>query len=325
MKAIRCHQYGEPDVLQLEEVDTPVPGPRQVLIRVKAAGVNYADVMRRRNMYVQHTPLPFIPGSEVAGEIVAVGPEVKSVKEGDRVVTLLGPKCSGYAEYVIGYEPMLIPIPEGLDEVQAAALPLQGLTAYHILKTSGQVKPGETVLVHAAAGGVGTLSVQLAKHFGATVIATASTEEKLALARSLGADHTINYTAADWDRQVLELTGGKGVDVILEMVGGEVFQKNLGILATFGRMVVFGAASMQRGVLEPFRLMNKCQSVVGFLLTPVVERPDLYRPSLQELLQLVKEGRLKLQIGGAFPLEQAAEVHRMLEGRQTTGKLVLIP
>ncbi|MFO7264329.1 MAG: alcohol dehydrogenase [Bacillaceae bacterium G1] len=325
MRAIRFHEYGEPEVLRLELVETPTPGPQQVLIRVRAAGVNYADVMRRRNMYVQHTPLPFIPGSEVAGEVVAVGPGVRSFKEGDRVVTLLGPKCSGYAEYTIGYEPMLIPIPEGLDMVQAAALPLQGLTAYHILKTSAKVLPGETVLVHAAAGGVGTLAVQLAKIFGAKVIATASTEEKLALARSLGADHTVNYTSPDWDKQVLELTNGAGVDVILEMVGGEVFRKNLGILAEFGRMVVFGAASKERATLEPFRLMNKCQSVIGFLLTPVVRRPELYWPSLNELLQLVKDGRLKLQIGGTYPLEQAALVHRLLEGRQTTGKLVLVP
>lgn len=325
MRAVRFHEYGGPDVLKLELVETPTPGPQEVLIRVKAAGVNYVDVLRRRNRYLQPTPLPFIPGCEVAGEVVAVGPRVRSFQRGDRVAALLGPKCAGYAEFAVGYEPLLVAVPDGMDMVQAAALPLQGLTAYHVLKTMARVMPGETVLVHAAAGGVGTLAVQLAKLFGARVIATASTDEKLALARSLGANHAVNYTSADWDRQVLELTDGAGVDVILEMVGGAVFQKNLELLAPFGRMVVYGAAGGERAALEPYRLMDQCRSVIGFLLAAIVRRPELYWPSMHELLRLVKEGRLKLQIGGTFPLEQAPLVHRLMENRRTVGKLVLVP
>jgi NADPH2:quinone reductase len=280
--------------------------------------------MRRRDRYLVGQKFPFTPGSEVAGTIVEVGEEVENASEGDRVVTLLN--TGGYAEYAVAPAASLIPIPETLGSVEAAAVPLQGLTAYHVIKTSGALKEGESVLVHAAAGGVGTLAVQMARLLGAgRVIATAGSPEKLDLARSLGADILIDYTAADWPEKVMEATDGEGADVILEMVGGDFPEKNLGCLATFGRMVVYGAASGDRGRLVPGALMNGCQSVVGFWLVPITQRPELLVPSLEQVLGWIASGDLKLTIGAEYPLERAAEAHADLEGRKTTGKLILRP
>ena len=324
MKAILVEEFGEPDVLQYVDVERPSPGEREALIEVRSAGVNYADTMRRRNQYVVPQDLPFIPGAEVAGTVAEVGDRVEGVAAGDRVVTLLG--MGGYAQYAVAPERGLIPLPEGLDFDHAAAIPLQGLTAYHCIKTSGALKEGESVLVHAAAGGVGTLSVQMAKLLGAgTVIATASSDEKLDLARSLGADVLIDYTEEDWPEGVREATEGKGADVILEMVGSDFPEKNLGCLNVFGRMVVFGAASRERGTIVPAALMRRCHAVVGFYLPEVMRRPDLFVPSLQEVLGWISSGKLKLTIGGTYPLASAAEAHSALEGRQTTGKLLLNP
>ncbi|MED4924969.1 zinc-binding dehydrogenase, partial [Anoxybacillus geothermalis] len=213
-----------------------------------------------------------------------------------------------------------------LDVRRAAALPVQGLSAYHILTTMWRLEEGETVLVHAAAGGVGTLAVQLAKRFGAkTVIATASTEEKRALAARLGADVTIDYTKDGWAAEVMEATDGRGVDVALEMVGGDVFHQTLDCLAPFGRLVVYGAASGEMTRLNPVRLMAKNWSVVGFFLPQVMRKRALYERSLRDLLAWVRDGSLELTIGGVYPLERAAEVHRLLQGRKTSGKLLLVP
>jgi len=324
MKAIQVSEFGESDVLELVEVEKPSPSEGEVLIEVKAAGVNYADTMRRRNQYLEETPLPFVPGSEVAGVAAEVGADVEDVSEGDRVVTLLG--IGGYAGYVAAPARNLIPIPEGMDFDEAAAIPLQGLTAYHVLKTSGMLEEGESVLVHAAAGGVGTYAVQMAKLMGASlVIATASTQEKLDLAKNLGADLLINYTEEDWPDQVLEATNGEGADVILEMVGGDFIQKNLECLAAFGRMVVYGSASGDRGALTPMDLMLYNQVVAGFYLPRLMTRPELFGPSLEEVLGWLSSGDLQLTIGARYPLEQASEAHDALEGRQTTGKIVLNP
>ncbi len=324
MKAIRVEEFGEPEVLQYVDVERPEPGEEEVLIEVRSAGVNYADTMRRRNQYVESQDLPFTPGSEVAGTVAEVGEGVEDVSIGDRVVSLVG--TGGYAEYAVASARGLIPLPEGLDFDSAAAIPLQGLTAYHCIKTSGALKDGESVLVHAAAGGVGTLSVQVAKLLGAgTVIATASSEEKLDLARSLGADVLIDYTEEDWPERVREATEGKGADIILEMVGSDFPQKNLKCLNVFGRMVVFGAASRERGTIVPAALMKRCQAVVGFYLPQIMRRPDLFVPSLKEVLAWISTGDLQLTIGGTYPLESTAEAHADLEGRQTTGKLLLNP
>ena len=325
IKAITVEEFGEPEVLRYEDVERPAPGEGEVLIEVRSAGVNYADTMRRRDQYLVPQELPFTPGSEVAGVVSEVGEGVENASVGDRVVSLLD--SGGYAEYAVAPAGSLIPLPEGLDFDDAAAVPLQGLSAYHILKTSGSLKEGESVLVHAAAGGVGTLAVQMAKLMGAgMVIATASTREKLDLAKFLGADVLVNYTEDDWPEKVLEATDGEGVDIILEMVGGDEFlQKNLQCLAVFGRMVVYGAASGEMGSIVPAGLMNNCHSVVGFWLIQVASRPDLFIPSLQEMLGWISSGDLKLILGGAYPLEEAEKAHSDLEGRKTTGKLILNP
>jgi NADPH:quinone reductase len=324
MKAVQLQKFGGPEVLEIVEIDRPVPTGREVLIEIKAIGVNYADTARREGQYVVKTPLPFIPGAEIAGVVTAVGEKVTSVKPGMRVVTLI--ESGGYSEFALADERSLIPIPEQLDFQNAAALPLQGLSAYHVLKTMGRLEKGETVLVHAAAGGVGTLSVQLAKLFGAgKIIATASSSEKLELARKMGADVLINYTESNWVEQVLEATGGKGVDVALEMVGGDVFNNTLKCLATFGRLVVFGAASGEQSRMYPSSLMARNQSVIGFFLPQIMRKPELLQTSLVELLTYLGEGKLKLTIGGVFPLVEAANVHVLLQSRKTTGKLILEP
>lgn len=324
MKAVQFQEYGGPEVLEVIEIERPIPIGREVLIEIKTIGVNYADTARREGQYVVKTPLPFIPGAEIAGVVAAVGEKVTTVKPGTRVVTLI--ESGGYSEFALADERSLIPLPEQLDFRNAAALPLQGLSAYHVLKTMGRLEKGETVLVHAAAGGVGTLAVQLAKLFGAgKIIATASSAEKLELARQMGADVLINYTESTWVEQVLEATGGRGVDVALEMVGGDVFNKTLKCLATFGRLVVFGAASGEQSKMYPSSLMARNQSVIGFFLPQIMRKPELLQPSLVELLTYLGEGKLKLTIGGVFPLEDAANVHRLLQSRKTTGKLILEP
>ena len=324
MKAVTVEEFGEPDVVRYEEVEKPSPGENEVLIETKSAGVNFADTMRRRNQYVERQTLPFTPGSEVAGVVSEIGDGVHDVSIGDRVVTLLG--TGGYAEYVVAPASNVIPIPDELGFDEAAAIPLQGLTAYHCIKTSGALRPGESVLVHAAAGGVGTLAVQMAKLLGAgTVIATASNAEKLDLAKSLGADVTIDYTEDGWVEKVREATGGQGADIILEMVGGEFLKQNLKCLNVFGRMVVFGAASGERGSIVPVDLMKRCHAVVGFYLPQIMRRPDLFGPSLKEVLAWISSGEVKLTIGGAYPLENAAQAHADLEGRRTTGKIILNP
>lgn len=317
-------KYGSPDVLQLVTIEKPQIGEKEVLIQVKAIGVNYADAARREGKYVIPTELPFIPGAEIAGEIIEVGAKVERFKPGMRVVSLI--ESHGYAEYAVAPEAGLAIVPESVDFTDAVALPLQGQTAYHVLKTMGRLQEGETVLIHAAAGGVGTLAVQLAKIFGAgKIIATASTDEKLELAKKLGADVLINYTEKDWEDQVREVTDGKGVDVALEMVGGEFFQKTLRCMAPFGRLVIFGAASGEQSQLYPGQLMKRNQSVIGFFLPQIMRDPALYRSSFEELLGYVADGRLKLVIGGVYPLEEAPKVHRLLQGRQTIGKQILIP
>lgn len=324
MKAIQFKEYGGPSVLEKVEVDRPELGEGEVLLKVHAIGVNYADTARREGAYVVPTPLPFIPGAEVAGIVEEVGEGVSRVSKGDRVVTLIG--SGGYAEFVKAKESTLIPIPNEVADETAVALPLQGLTAYHILTTMGRLEKGETVLVHAAAGGVGSLAVQLAKHFGAgNVIATASSEEKLKLARDLGADHAINYTHPNWREEVLEATDGRGVDVALEMAGGDIFQETVKCMRAFGRVVVYGVASGDPAQMYPSGLMNRNLSVIGFFLPQIMKKPVLFEKSLNHLLKMIKTGELKLTVGGVFDLDEAAHVHEVMQARKTKGKLVLKP
>ena len=324
MKQIKFEQYGGPEVLQWTDEEKPNPGANEVIVEVKAIGVNYADTARREGQYVVPTKLPYVPGSEIAGIIVGAGTNVKRFKKGMRVVALI--ESHGYSEYVAVDERILTPVPDDVDFEQAVALPLQGLSAYHILKTMGRLEAGEDVLIHAAAGGVGSIAVQLAKIFGAgKIIATASTAEKLEHAKQLGATHLVNYSEEGWVEKVKEITGGKGVDVALEMVGGEVFNQTVKCLAPFGRLVIFGAASGEQATFHPGQLMKRNQSVIGFFLPQIMRKSELYQSSFKELLEYMESGQLKLTIGGTYPLEEAAEVHRLLQGRKTIGKLVLKP
>ena len=323
MKAIQFTEYGGPEVLKTIEIDKPKPGPTEVLIEIHAIGVNYADTARREGQYVVPTKLPFIPGAEIAGVIVEAGEEVTNVNIGSRVVTLI--ESGGYAEYaVVDSRNVTVMLKEDIDFKQAVSLPLQGLSAYHILKTMGCITNDDTVLIHAAAGGVGTLAVQLAKLFGARkVIATASTDEKLDLAKSLGADVCINYTNEGWHKEVLEATEGRGVNLALEMVGGDVFKDTLKCLAPFGKVVIYGVASGEQAVMHPSSLMAKNQSVIGFFLPQIMRKRELFMRSIRELFDYLEEGKLQLIIGETYPLEEAAKVHELMQSRKTSGKIIL--
>ncbi len=326
MQVIRFHEYGEPSVLQSEEMERPEPGKGEVLIKIEAVGLNYADTRRRRNSYLVKTPVPYILGGEIAGTIEALGPETPAgLAVGGRVLALV--ETGGYAQYAVVNARQLFPLPDALSYTDAVTIAVQGMTSYEIIKMSGQLQEGESVLVHAAAGGVGIYSVQLAKLLGAgQVIATASTEAKLELARSLGADTLVNYTEPDWAKKVKGATGGRGADIILEMVGGEVFNQSLTCLAPYGRMVVFGAASDVLPTLNPIQLMYRNQSVIGYWLTySLTRRPQQFAAGLQTLMGWVAEGKLKTVVEQTFPLAEAAAAHTALEGRGTVGKLVLLP
>lgn len=322
MKAIRIHETGGPEVMHLEEVEIPTPAQGEVLIKVAAAGINYADIAQRRGAYLTRTRTPMTLGFEVSGTIEALGPQTSAPPAGTRVIAFVE---GGYAEYAIASSSTIIPIPETLDFPHAAAFAVQGLTAYQTLRESGRLQTGESVLVQAAAGGVGTLAVQLAHLMGAgKVIGTASNEQKLELVRRLGADAAINYTQDDWVEQVKKATGGRGVDIVLEVVGGTVTDQALQTLAPFGRLVVIGAASGERAQFSAIQLMYKNLSVVGYWLTAWMSRPDRIAAATLDLMQYLATGNLQIIVGQTYPLADAAEAHRAITDRRTTGKVVLL-
>lgn len=323
MKAIRMHTLGGPEVLRYEEVPAPQVGEGQMLIKVAAAGVNYADLSRRKGTYARQIPLPFILGSEVAGTIVQVGPGVDGFKAGDRVMAW--PGRGGYAEYVAAPAVSVYAIPSTLSFEQAAGMPVVFLTAYHLLKTCAHVRPGETVLVQAAASGVGTIAVQLAKLWGARVIATASTDDKLKRVQELGADILINYRECDFAAEVRTLTDQRGVEIVLECVGGEVLTKSLTCLAPMGRLIIYGRASGTLPMLDPAQILTHNIAVIGLHLGMPPWRPEMHRDPMQELLGLVQAGQVKPIVDRAFPLTDAAAAHQYLADRRTMGKVVLIP
>lgn len=324
MKAVRFHKLGGPEVLVYEEVELPVPGAGQVLLKVEAAGVNFADAARRSGRYPFPSPLPCIPGGEVFGPVEAVGQGVDKSLVGHRFYAFSD--SGGYAQYALAATSRLIPEPPGVLPALGLALLVQGLTAALILKRSARLKRGESVLVEGAAGGVGVLALQLAKLYGAgTVIGAASTEAKRRLARALGADVTVDYTASDWPERVKEATAGQGVNVVLEMTGGKVFEQAFSCLAPFGRCVVYGMASGVPGAVPLPRMLPANQELIGFFLGGFFSEPKLIPALFAELADFVREGRLKLEAGDALPLAQAAEMHRRLEGRLTTGKCLLLP
>jgi len=315
MKAIRVHEFGSAEKLTLDEIEIPQPKADEVLIKVAAAGINYADTMMRAGNYLTRPELPVTLGYEAAGTIKEVGENVTNFQAGQRVLATA--LSGGYAEYATAKAHGTIPIPDELGFGEATALLVQGLTALGLLN---ETKAGQTILVHAAAGGVGTLLVQLAKHKGLKVIGTASTEQKLELISKLGADAGVNYNESDWTNEVLRATDGKGADWIIEMVGGEIVGQNLKVLAKNGTMWIYGAASGEDFRVSVLSLMHKNHTVRGYwLMNETVENRIAFT---KELLGHIRAGRLQIQVT-EFPLEQAAQAHRAIEGRKTTGKVVL--
>jgi NADPH2:quinone reductase len=322
MKAIQIKEVGGPEVMDLAELPVPEPKASEAVVKLAASGVNFIDVYQREGRY--KVALPFVLGQEGAGTVTAVGGDVKSVKVGDRVAwtSVLG----AYAEYAAVPPERLVPVPAGVTDRQAAAALLQGMTAHYLAYDTYPLKRGETALVHAAAGGVGLLLVQMAHQIGARVIATVSTEEKAKLAREAGADAVILYTQADFEAETKRLTDGKGVDVVYDSVGRTTFEKGLNVLRPRGMMVLYGGSS---GAVPPFDLI--ALSVKGSLF---VTRPTLghYTLTREELLArsgavfgMMAAGNLKLRIEHVYPLAEAQRAHRDLEGRKTTGKLLLVP
>lgn len=321
MKAVVFVKVGGPEVMKIAEVPKPEVKPGTVLIKVRAAGINFADTLFRNGQYVMQPQLPDTPGLEAAGEIDAVGAGVTNLKVGQRVAAL-GSKM--YAEYAIAPATQVIPIPDSLSFENAAAVPVQVLTAWHMLHTAHQTTPGQTVLVHSAAGGVGIVAVQIAKAAGARVIGTVSSDSKAALAKEYGADEVINYATKDFAAEANRITGGRGVDLILDAVGSTL-DRGITCLGPFGHLILYGRSGGMPEPLNLFRLFDKSTKVSGFTLYTVGAAPDVMRRGIEESFKLIAEGKVRLLVGRSFPLAQAAEAHKFMESRQSTGKLVLIP
>jgi NADPH:quinone reductase len=322
MKAILFDQLGGPEVLKLGDAPKPEVRPGWVLIKNHAVGINFADNFFRQGQYLIKPKLPDTPGLEAAGVVEAVGPGVAHVKPGMRV-TAIGTKT--YAEYCVASGNQVMPLPDFVNFEEGAAFPIQTLTAYHMLHTSHQTTPGQTVLVHSAAGGVGIVAVQLAKAAGARVIGTVSSDSKTNLVREYGAEAVINYATQDFAEEVMKLTDGKGVDLILDAVGKPTLEKGLSCLAPFGHLILYGRAGGPPDPVNLMSLFQKSLKVSGFVLYTVSAMPDKHREGIEKSFQLMQQGKLKMLVGKTFPLAQAAEAHRYMESRQSVGKLVLIP
>jgi NADPH2:quinone reductase len=315
MRAIQISEFGGPEVLRLVELPKPQPGPGDLLIKVSRAGLNFADTHMRTNSYVRPAELPLVPGSEVAG-----------IREdtGERVVALVGD--GGYAEWATAPRALVHPIPDQLDDATALAIVIQGLTAWHLYRTAAKLADGECVVVHSAAGGVGSLAVQLGRPLGAgRVIATASNAAKRELALELGADAAIDSETDGLRERLLEANEGQPVDVVFEMAGGSAFDQSYAALAHFGRLVVCGIASQQPNEVRTGSLLRHSRAVVGFYLFHVFERPGMFAAGLDDLFARAARGELRAVIGATYPLGQAAQAHVDLRERRTTGKLLLDP
>jgi NADPH2:quinone reductase len=306
-------RFGGPEVLELVELERPEPGAGEVLIRVALAGVNFADTHRRTDSYVARTTLPLVPGLEVAG---------RREDTGERVVALCG--AGGYAEYAVAPEDRCFPIPGGVDDATALAMLVQGCTAWHLYRTSAHLAPGESVAIGAAAGGVGSLAVQLGHQLGARrVIALASTEAKLELARELGADAVVLGDADGLTERIIEANNGQGVDAVFDSGGGAAFEAMRRALAPLGRIVTYGIASQEQNEIRTGQLLRHSQAVIGFWLWHCVDRPGMLAEALRDLFERAAGGSLRAQIGGIYPLSEASQAQVDLSARATTGKLVL--
>jgi NADPH2:quinone reductase len=314
MKAMQITKFGGPEVMEYLDLPEPQIKAGEELITVTAIGINYADTHQTENSYLSKQELPLVPGIEVVG----------TTADGRRVLAPAG--SGGYAQMAAVNQRAMIEIPAGVSDQQALCMLVQGSTAWHILKTVGHVVPGETVVIHAAAGGVGTIAIQLAKMWGAKVIASTSSPEKAELAKKLGADVTIDANAEDLAAVMLEANGGKKVNLILEMVGGKTFDASLDVLAPFGRVVTYGMASRTPpSSINPAVLMGGSKTITGFWLSHCFGRKELMNDVISELFQLVVDGKLHPVIGATYPLSKAADAHRAMLARQTTGKIALDP
>jgi NADPH2:quinone reductase len=312
---VQINDFGGPDVLELVDLDVPEPGEGQVLVRVSRAGVNFADTHQRENAYVKKFGLPLVPGNEVVG----------TLEDGTRVVAMTG-GAGGYAEYAVAPADSYFPVPEGVSDETALALLIQGLTAWHLHRTCARLTEGETVVVHSAAGGVGSLATQLAKPMGAArVIATAGSEERRAKALELGADVAVDPDEEDLTAALIEANGGERLDVVLETSGGRVFDASFDALAPFGRLVVYGISSREQNEVRTGKLLRGSRSVIGFWLMHCLERPELLGEPLADLFERAARGELRALVGGTYPLSEVRRAHEDLVGRRTTGKLVLDP
>jgi NADPH:quinone reductase len=322
MKAIRVSQTGGPEVMELVEVPTPQPKPNEAVVKVTVAGVNSIDAQFRDGRL--RTPLPFIPGQEGAGVVASVGPQAKFLKAGDRVAW--SGTLGSYAEYVSAPEDHLVPIPASISDEQAVGAMMHGLTAHYLVNDAHKLKAGETALIHAAAGGVGLLLVQLAHAIGARVIGTVSSDEKAALAREAGADEVVVFTRNDFESDVKRLTGGNGVDVVYDGVGKDTFEKNLNVMRLRGMLVLYGMSSGPVPPVDPAKLSEKGSLYMARTsLAHFTATRDELLARTSALFGLIEEGKLKVQIAKTYPLFEAAQAHRDLEGRKVTGKLLLRP
>ncbi len=324
MNQVQMNSYGTAEVLNLVSAAIPTPKTGEVIIKAEAIGVNYADILRRRNQYFQPTPLPYVLGSESVGKIVAVGEGVEQPYSiGTRVLAIL-PFGGGYAEYVAAIAQYCVPLPPTIDTASAAGLFVQGSTAQLMISQYAKELNGKTVLINAAAGGVGSLLVQLAKMQGATVIAACSTDDKLQLATELGADFTVNYSQPNWSEIVKQASNGKGAAIAFEMVGGEVYNETVKSLAQGGQLIVYGCASGIQGTIHPEYFVDENISQAGFNLAfYITNKAELWQEALGNVIGMVAQGQLKILTGNQFSLKNAAEAHRQIEARQTTGKVIL--
>ena len=322
MKAIRVQHTGGPEVMELAEMPTPQPKATEALVKVAVAGVNSIDSQFRDGRL--RTPLPFIPGQEGAGVVTAIGPQAKTVKVGDRVAW--SGTLGSYAEYVAAAEAHLVPVPQSVNDEQAAAAMMHGLTAHYLVHDAHKLKPGETALIHAAAGGVGLMVVQLAHAIGARVIGTVSSDEKGELALEAGADEVIVFTKQDFEPEVKRLTGGKGVDVVYDGVGKATFEKNLNVMRPRGMLVLFGMSSGPVPPVDPAKLSDKGSLYMArtTLAHFTATREELIART-SALFEMIAQGRLNVRIAKKYPLADAVQAHRDMEARKMAGKLLLIP
>jgi NADPH2:quinone reductase len=322
VKAIQFSEVGGPEVMKLVDIPKPELRPKMVRVRNHAVGINFADNFFRQGTYLVRPKLPDTPGMEGAGVIDEVGPEVEGFKPGMRVV---GIGLKTYAEYSLFYANQTIPLPDFVSFEEGAAFPIQTLTAWFMMHVSHHLTPGQTVLVHSAAGGVGVVAVQIAKAAGARVIGTVSSDAKIPIVKQYGADEVVNYETHDFAKEVMRLTEGKGVDLNLDAIGKPTFEKGLECAAPFGHIILYGRAGGPPDKLDVNRLFPKAVKVSGFVLFTASSQHHLMQQGTQACFDLMKQGNLKMLVGKTFPLGQAPEAHRFMESRQSVGKLVLVP